>query len=125
MSSPSAPPPSGFIWATRVRNWGFRFLRRGGLDDPLGTYEEAFTDVADRPEVWHRTGDMVALRFSDPLQRQDAAGRVIPHDFVLFGSWAAGLNSLEEGQKRMWLEVADEFASVWDQEPPLRTGQPH
>ena len=32
-----------FIWATRGRTWGFRFLRRGGLEDPLGVYEATFS----------------------------------------------------------------------------------
>lgn len=109
---------SGFLWATRGRNWGFRFLRRGGLEDPLGVYEEVFADVSDQPEVWHRLGGKVALRFPDPLGRRDAAGRVIPHDFVLFGAWAERLDSLEEGRARLWGEVADEFESVWEKESP-------
>ena len=33
------------IWATRGRTWGFRFLRDGGLEDPLDTYEEAFAGI--------------------------------------------------------------------------------
>ena len=27
------------IWATRGRSWGFRFLLKGGLSDPLMAYE--------------------------------------------------------------------------------------
>jgi hypothetical protein len=109
----------GFIWATRGRTWGFRFLRRGGLEDPLGVYEEAFSQVGDQPEAWHPVADKVALRFQDPDGRRDAAGRVIPHDFVLLGHWADRINSFEDGRQRIWREVADEFESVWDKaEPP-------
>ena len=108
-----------FIWATRGRTWGFRFLRSGGLEDPLGVYEATFSKVGDQPEAWRRVGDKVALRFPDPDGRRDAAGRVIPHDFVLLGHWADGINSLEDGRQRIWHEVADEFEMVWDNtEPP-------
>lgn len=107
-----------FIWATRGRTWGFRFLRRGGLPDPLGVYEASFATIGDRPEAWHRAGTNVALRFPDPEGRQDAAGRVIPHDFVLLGDWTDGINSLEEGRQRIWTEVADEFESTWDSTDP-------
>ena len=114
---------AGFIWATRGRTWGFRFLRSGGLEDPLGVYEDTFSEVGDQPEAWRRVADKVALRFPDPDGRRDAAGRVIPHDFVLLGPWADGINSLEDGRQRIWHEVADEFESVWDKtEPPSARG---
>ncbi len=123
MSPHQADERAGFIWATRGRTWGFRFLRRAGLEDPLGVYEEAFSQVGDQPEAWHRVGDRVALRFPDPNGRCDAAGRVIPHDFVLLGRWADRINSLEEGRQRIWREVAEEYEGVWDKaEPPPSRG---
>ena len=109
----------GFIWATRGRTWGFRFLRTGGLKHPLGVYEALFSEIGDQPEAWCRVADKVALRFPDPDGRRDAAGRVIPHEFVLLGRWANGIDSLEDGRQRIWHEVADEFESVWNKtEPP-------
>jgi hypothetical protein len=112
-----------FIWATRGRTWGFRFLNSGGLPDPLRVYEDTFSKVGDQPDAWRRVGDKVALRFPDPDGRRDAAGRVIPHDFVLFGRWADGINSLEDGRQRIWHEVAEEFESVWNKtEPPPARG---
>ena len=122
----STRPTSGdanFIWATRGRNWGFRFLRRGGLKDPLSVYEDAFSKVGDQPQAWNRVDNKVALRFPDPEERQDAAGRVIPHDFVLIGPWANGFDSFEDGRLWIWREVADEFQNVWDkpEPPPART----
>ncbi|MGY6499919.1 MAG: hypothetical protein ACXIVQ_03335 [Acidimicrobiales bacterium] len=84
-------------------------------------YEDAFSTVEDQPEGWHRVDDKVALRFPDPEGRRDAAGRVIPHDFVLFGRWAEGIDSLEDGRQQVWHEVADEFDRVWDKaDPPPR-----
>jgi hypothetical protein len=125
MSVRPAGGDAGFIWATRGRTWGFRFLRKGGLDDPLDLYEETFSQVGDQSEAWCRIADNVALRFADPDGRQDVAGRVIPHDFVLLGSWADGINSFDEGRQRIWPEVAAEFESVWDKtEPPSALRRP-
>lgn len=120
MTTGSADAPGRFIWATRGRTWGFRFLRRGGLDDPLSVYEAAFSELGDRSEVWHLGVHGIALRFPDPDGRRDAAGRVIPHEFVLLGpTWVSEIDSLEEGRERVWCLVADEFADVWDEaEPP-------
>ena len=55
-----------FIWATRGRTWGFRFVRDGGLPDPLVVYDTAFSGVGDEPEAWRRNAETVALRFPDP-----------------------------------------------------------
>ena len=118
MTSDPTEQAAPFIWATRGRDWGFRFLRTGGLSDPLPTYEAAFVEIADVPEGWCRTGETVAVRFPDPQQRCDASGRVIPHDFVLFGRWAEGVDSVESGRQRIWDEVSDEFEVVWDRETP-------
>lgn len=59
-------------------------------------------------------GDRVALRFPDPEHRTDAAGRTIPHEFVLSGKEADGVCSLDEGRARIWPVVAGEYAEVWD-----------
>ena len=120
MSEPPTGEDAGFIWATRGQTWGFRFIRRGGLDDPLRVYEDAFSNVGDQPEAWHRVADTVAaVRFPDPDGRRDAAGRVIPHDFVLLGHWAEGIDSLEGARQRIWHEVAGEFERIWNKsEPP-------
>ena len=108
------------IWATRGRSWGFRFLRSGGAEDPLLAYDELFDALDDQqPEAFRRLGDRIALRFPDPEQRTDAAGRTIPHEFVLSGPEARGVNSLEEGRDRIWPLVAKEYAEGWEaSEPP-------
>jgi hypothetical protein len=107
------------IWATRGRTWGFRFLRAGGEEDPLRTYDRVFSELSDQPEAWGRVGDAVGLRFPDPDGRTDASGRIIPHELVVFGPDAGPISSLEDGRRLVWAEVADEFARVWDlPEPP-------
>lgn len=105
-----------FIWATRGRQWGFRFLERGGLDDPLLEYEAAFNGFENEAEVCELVGDRVALRFPDPLGRRDAAGRVIPHDFVVFPPDSSRVRSVEEGIALIWPlpDVASRFARIWD-----------
>ena len=112
-----------FIWATRGKTWGFRFLRSGGIDDPLVLYDETFSDVGDQSEAWSRVDDMVALRFPDPQGRKDASGRVIPHEFVLIGPWAADVSSVEDGRELIWPLVDAEFEAVWNKpEPPPSRG---
>lgn len=106
------------IWATRGKTWGFRFLRRGGLSDPLPSYEAAFAELEGQPEGLARVGDRVALRFPDPEGRTDRAGRVIPHDFVLSGDLAARVHSVADGIAEVWPLVAEEYAGVWDLATP-------
>ena len=111
-----------FIWATRGRTWGFRFLRDGGFEDPLAAYESAFSELGSQPEAWRRVDRTVALRFPDPKNRRDASGRVIPHDFVLLGSWADEIDSVEQGRQLIWPLVAEEFRDAWNRaEPPPTT----
>ena len=106
------------IWATRGRFWGFRFLLKGGLSDPLLAYERSFAGDDDKPETWRRAAATVALRFPDPLRRRDASGRVIPHEFVVFGDLANEIESVEDGLTHLWPLVAEAYARVWDAERP-------
>jgi hypothetical protein len=103
------------IWATRGKSWGFRFLDRGGFKDPLPEYDTVFAGLEGRLEICCRVGSKVALRLPDPLGRQDAAGRVIPHEFVVFPPLADQLHSVEDGLQLVWNlpQVADRFARVW------------
>jgi hypothetical protein len=110
--------PERLIWATRGRHWGFRFLLKGGLSDPLLVYERSFADIADEPTACHRAADTVALRFPDPLGRRDASGRVIPHEFVLAEDLADEVKSVEDGLEQLWPLVAEAYARVWDAERP-------
>ena len=113
-TSPESSRPLRFIWATRGRTWGFRFLRSGGFDDPLLQYEKAFSGLDQNPEACrHVEAGIVALRFADPENRRDAAGRIIPHDFVLLGTWAEKVKSIEQGRGLVWPEVCDEYAEAW------------
>ena len=106
------------IWATRGRFWGFRFLLKGGLSDPLLVYEQSFAGDDDKPATLRRVAGTVALRFPDPLGRRDASGRVIPHEFVVFGDLADEIESVQDGLTHIWPRVAEAYARVWDAERP-------
>ena len=109
------------IWATRGRTWGFRFLLDGGLQDPLRTYEEAFSPIGDQRSVHYRLADGVAVRFPDPLGRKDRSGRPIPHEFVVSGPLADRIATIEDVLMVLWPEVAEAYAQVWEREKPPRT----
>ncbi len=113
-----------FIWATRGRTWGFQFLRRDRFEDPLPVYDIAFSGLEHESEAQRRVpatnmlSEMVALRFPDPLQRQDRAGRVIRHDFVVFPPLADAIDSVEEGRRLVWPLVADDYTRLWQLPTP-------
>ena len=104
------------IWATRGRNWGFRFLRRGGFDDPLPSYDAAFAGIDAGPSAFHRVGTAVAVRFPDPSGRRDSAGRPIPHEFVIFPPLSNQIDNVEDALERIWPLVAQEYETAWDSE---------
>lgn len=109
---------SRLIWATCGRSWGFRFLLTGELTDPLPVYDRMFAGLEDEPAAWRRAAGKVALRFPDPLGRKDAAGRVIPYEFVVSGDLADRIESVEDGQQLVWPRVEAAYARVWDAERP-------
>lgn len=106
------------IWLTRGRTWGFRFLSDGGEADPLPAYDELFSGLEALPEFCRHVGKQLALRFADPLDRKDRAGRVIPHDFIVFGPMAAEIDTVEDGIRLVWPLVADEFDRIWNLPKP-------
>lgn len=101
-----------FIWATRGRSWGFRFLRTGDLPDPLDVYEAAFAGTEDTIDAFRARGGVRAVRFADPEGR---AGRVIPHEFVILTPDAARFDTAEEARAALWDAVAEQYATIWDQ----------
>ena len=78
----------------------------------------SFADLEDEPMACHRAAGNVALRFPDPLGRRDASGRVIPHEFVVFGDLVNDIGSVEDGLRQVWPLVAEAYARVWDAERP-------
>lgn len=107
------------IWTTRGLSWGSQILRSGGFVDLLPKYKEAFSAVGDTPGACRQVGEIVALRFPDPLGRKDRSGRMIPHEFVVFEPLVAEIHTVDDGRRIVWPFVADEFAHIWDQAEPM------
>ena len=109
-----------FIWVARGRTWGFRFLSNGGFADPLPVYERVFSGVGEDAAVCLRVGDDVALRFEDPEGRRDRAGRVISHEFVVFGPLDETIETVDDGLRMVWRApaVSERYAQVWDKAAP-------
>lgn len=103
------------IWATRGKSWGFRFLRDGGFRDPLPEYERAFEGHFYESQLWLPQSSYVALRFTDPLGRQDLAGRIITHDFVVYKAPSEFHEGFQSAQQAAWSLVASEYLDLWDQ----------
>jgi len=103
------------IWATRGRNWGFRFLLDGGLRDPLATYELAFTGTEGSSTVFRPRADgtLIAVRFADPEGRTDAAGRLIQHDIVVLDPSGA-IRSETEAPNAIWPLLSDAYDSIYN-----------
>ena len=116
--SVGAAVPADLIWATRGKHWGFRFLLDAGLLDPLPEYERVVASIGDDPLGWSRVEDASAVRFPDPIGRRDAAGRVIPHEFVILGERAQEIHSAAEGIEKIWPIVAAAYERVWDFDSP-------
>lgn len=85
-----------------------------GLSDPLPEYERAFAAIGDEISTWGRTGPVVAVRFLDPKQRRDSAGRLIPHEFVAFGDGANLVNSVDDAKHHLWPLVEFAYEQAWD-----------
>ena len=102
------------IWATRGRSWGFRFLRDGGLADPLPAYDAAFAGIGAGTSACHRIGTTVAVRFPDPSGRKDSAGRVIPHELVVFPPLSNEIDTVDDALEKVWPLVAEEYEAAWD-----------
>lgn len=110
--------PASVIWATRGRSWGFRFLRDGGLADPLTAYEAAFRGIRESEGALVPRESVVALRLVDPEGRRDAAGRPIVHDFVIPRSQAVDVQTIDSGLRMIWAPLAAEYDRVWDAAAP-------
>lgn len=115
-----AAPGGDFIWATRGRDWGFRFLRDAGLPDPLMTYEAAFSALGDEPDCFSKQDDIVAMRMRDPEGRQDAAGRVIFHEFVVLRHVGVDVVTADDARGILWPLVEAEYATIWGEWPRSR-----
>lgn len=102
------------IWATRGRRWGFRFLLDGGFTDPLPEYDAAFAGTDGGPTACRPVGTAVAVRFPDPSGRKDSAGRLIPHELVIYPPLAEQIHTVEDALEKVWPLVAEQYEKAYD-----------
>jgi hypothetical protein len=109
-----------FLWATRGKFWGFNFISRADLVDPMPTYDEAFSDKNLRAESFWRGVNTLAFRFVDPLLRADFSGRPIQHEIVIIDSSDSitKINSVESGVGEIWPLLAEHYAAIWEESAP-------
>ncbi len=94
--------PTSVIHASRGKDVGFRFLKKGGVPDPMHEYEKAFNDSMSG-DLFQRLPDgKVAVRFMDPEGRKDFAGRLIPHEVIVPATMSSGLNSVSDVVQNLW-----------------------
>ncbi len=97
---------------------GFKFLKKGGLIDPLQEFEKGFGQHASpNPGEFLRYGakaEKLAVAFLDPLGRKDAAGRVIPHEVILPAHHAEGINTYADAVKKAWSLVGHDYNKYFE-----------
>lgn len=91
----------------------------------MAEYERVFAEFRDEPMAFVRMSGHVGLRFPDPEGRRDSAGRIIPHEFVLLGTQANRISSLNAGKDLVWPRVADAYQRVWDADRPPSSAELH
>jgi hypothetical protein len=108
--------PTSVIHGSRGKDVGFRFIKRGGVPDPMTEYMQAF-DGHTGGDHFKRFGDgKIAARFSDPEGRRDFAGRIIPHEVIIPKSMTDGINSLDDVVKNIWPTLKPEHDAMYLEE---------
>lgn len=86
-----------FLWMTRGKSWGFRYLSRCSSLSPVidAVYKTVFLHADDEGRIGYWKGGLtvngrkwlyVACRCYDSMIQRDEAGRRIPHEFLLICS---------------------------------------
>ena len=103
------------IHATRGKDYGFRFIKKGGLPDPLQAYESAFSERPDAG-LFNRLDDgRIALSFMDPQGRRDHAGRVIPHEVIIPKSMSGDIKDHADAVAKVWPELEKTYRYMKDE----------
>jgi hypothetical protein len=107
--------PTDIIHATRGKNRGFGFLKKGGIPDPLASYERAFGANSGKLDVFEKLDDgSIASSFLDPSGRKDFSGRVIPHQVLIPKSMTEGINSQSDVMSKIWPKLKPAYDAHYD-----------
>ena len=116
--------PKDILWSSRGRDWGFQILRHPTIFECewLDVYKEVFGNSKDdegfylRTQVWigqSKKVECIGIRFLDPELRCDSAGRVIPHEFIVFGQTSSFLEDNTDWVHWLWPIVSEEYAILY------------
>mgnify|MGYP001414585008 CR=1 FL=1 len=108
-----------FIWATRGRTWGFRFLLDAGLEDPRTEYLRRFAGVENAITAYGRDGDVVVAylfregcaKLREKLERELRRGTLVCVGFELRG-WRSSFEVAAGGLVARVYEVRGESSPV-------------
>lgn len=109
--------PTDVIHATRGKHSGFGFLRRGGINNPVGELEKALGGQERSAPYFKRYGDnleKVVGVFNDPHGRKDFAGRTIPHEVILPKHLSEGVHNVDDLQAKAWPLIKNTFNALHD-----------
>jgi hypothetical protein len=106
--------PTEIAHASRGHSKGFTFIKKGGLDDPLHVYEQAFGNESRNSEMFRHFDGKIAVRFLDPEGRRDFSGRPIPHEMIIPRSMTEGIHSLDDVRAKIWPQLKDSYSDFYD-----------
>lgn len=114
--------PNDILWSSRGKDWGFRILQHPTTFecDWLDIHKAVFANSKDDEGFYERTQvrigliekKCVGIRFLDPELRCDSAGRVIPHEFIVFGQSSLALEDNTDWV-HLWPIVIEEYAILY------------
>lgn len=106
--------PTSVVMASRGKNRGFRFIKNGGVPDPLVEYMKSSLLKSETQGFEKYDGGKVAVSFLNPDGLKDKSGRVIPISLVIPKSQATGINSTDDVLKSVWPQIKDAFLSNYN-----------
>ena len=114
--------PNDILWSSRGKDWGFRILQHPTTFecDWLDIHKAVFANSKDDEGFYERTQvrigliekKCVGIRFLDPELRCDSAGRVIPHEFIVFGQSSLALEDNTDWV-HLWPVVSEDYAILY------------
>jgi hypothetical protein len=115
------------LWSSRGKDWGFRILQHPRSNcDWLEVHDTVFANSKDDERFYTRTQvrtgltkreRCVGLRFLDPDSRCDSAGRVIPHEFIVFGQSSSAFDDHADWARTLWQMVREKYATLYPMNP--------
>jgi len=108
--------PSSVIHGSRGKDVGFRFIKKGGVPDPIHEYSKVFDGHTGGDKFERYGGGKIAARFLDPEGRKDAAGRTIPHEVIIPKSMSEGINNLDDVVSKIWPMLKPEHDAMYAEE---------